>query len=333
MAPEYDRVATELKNNEDIAIAKVDCTEETDLCAAQGVQGYPTLKLFRGADNVTPYPGARKSDAIISYLSKQFLPAVSDLTSENFDTFSKSDKIVAIAFFEKDDVKSNTTFTDVATALRDDFVFGATSDDVLAKAAGVTVPALVVYKTFDDGKDVYDGKFEVEKIKDFIQSAAIPLLGEIGPETYQSYMSAGIPLGYLFVENDEDKAALSTFVSKIAAEYKGKVNFATIDAKAFGGHAENLNLKQTWPAFAIQDTVKQTKFPFPQEEEITEKGLKKFLADFTSGKIKPSVKSEEIPESQPDAVITVVRHTYDEIILDDKKDVLIEFYATWVSTP
>lgn len=323
-------MATELKNNENIAIAKVDCTEETELCAAQGVQGYPTLKLFRGADNVTPYPGARKSDAILSYLNKQFLPAVSELTADTFDAFSKSDKVVAIAFFNKDDTVTNTTFTDIANKLRDDFVFGATSDAALAKVQGVTAPALVVYKTFDDGKDIYDGKFDGEGITSFIQSAAIPLLGEIGPETYQSYMTSGIPLGYLFVESDEDKASLSTFVSKIAAEYKGKVNFATIDAKAFGGHAENLNLKQTWPAFAIQDTVKQTKFPFPQDQEITEKALARFVADYTSGKIEPSVKSEEIPESQPNAVITVVRHTYDEIILDEKKDVLIEFYATWV---
>lgn len=329
LAPEYELAATELKSKPEIAIAKVDCTEEVDLCAAQGVQGYPTLKVFRGAENVTPYAGARKADAIVSYMTKQSLPAVSDLTLETFEAFSKSDKVVAIAFFDKDDTKSNTTFAEVANVLRDDFVFGATADATLAKAAGVKAPGLVVFKTFDEGKDVFDGKFDAEKLKDFIKSASIPLLGEIGPETYQSYMAAGIPLAYLFVENDEDKETLSKFVSKFASEYKSKINFATIDAKQFGGHAENLNLKQTWPAFAIQDTVKQSKFPFPQDQEITEKSLKKFLADFASGKVKPSIKSEPIPESQPDAVITVVRHTYDEIILDDTKDVLIEFYAPW----
>lgn len=322
--------ATELKNKADIAIASVDCTEEVDLCAEQGVQGYPTLKVFRGKDNVTPYGGARKADAIISYMTKQSLPAVSDLTAETFEAFSTSDKVVAVAYLAEDDEASSTIFNTVASALRDDFLFGVVKDAEVAKAQGVQAPALVVYKTFDEGKDVFDGKFDAEKIKDYVKSAAIPLLGEIGPETYQGYVSSGLPLAYLFVENDEDKTALSKFVSKFAAEYKGKINFATIDANAFGGHAENLNLKQTWPAFAIQDTVKQTKFPFPQDQEITEKGLKKFLADFASGKVKPSVKSEAIPESQPDAVITVVRHTYDEIVLDDSKDVLIEFYAPWV---
>lgn len=47
----------------DIKLAKVDCTEEAELCQSFGVEGYPTLKVFRGADNVTPYSGARKAPA------------------------------------------------------------------------------------------------------------------------------------------------------------------------------------------------------------------------------------------------------------------------------
>jgi protein disulfide-isomerase A1 len=47
----------------DIKLAKVDCTEEAELCQSFGVEGYPTLKVFRGADSVTPYTGARKAPA------------------------------------------------------------------------------------------------------------------------------------------------------------------------------------------------------------------------------------------------------------------------------
>ena len=62
LAPEYEKAATELKEK-NIALAKIDCTEEADLCQAQGVEGYPTLKVFRGPSTSAPYSGARKADA------------------------------------------------------------------------------------------------------------------------------------------------------------------------------------------------------------------------------------------------------------------------------
>lgn len=61
LAPEYEEAATQLKEK-DIALIKVDCTEETELCQSHGVEGYPTLKVFRGSDN-KPYTGQRKADA------------------------------------------------------------------------------------------------------------------------------------------------------------------------------------------------------------------------------------------------------------------------------
>jgi protein disulfide-isomerase A1 len=62
LAPEYEVAATELKEK-NIALVKVDCTEEADLCKEYGVEGYPTLKVFRGLDSVKAYQGVRKTAA------------------------------------------------------------------------------------------------------------------------------------------------------------------------------------------------------------------------------------------------------------------------------
>ena len=62
LKPEYEDAAKTLKEK-DIPLVKVDCTEEQDLCQSYGVEGYPTLKVFRGPDNITPYTGQRKADA------------------------------------------------------------------------------------------------------------------------------------------------------------------------------------------------------------------------------------------------------------------------------
>lgn len=62
LAPEYEEAATTLKEK-NISLVKVDCTEQADLCQEYGVEGYPTLKVFRGLKTVSAYPGARKAPA------------------------------------------------------------------------------------------------------------------------------------------------------------------------------------------------------------------------------------------------------------------------------
>jgi len=329
LAPEYETAATTLKEK-DIPLVKVDCTEEQELCQEYGVEGYPTLKVFRGADNISPYGGQRKADSLISYMTKQALPAVSDVTKDTIEEFKTADKVVLVAYFAADDKASNETFTEVANGLRDNFLFGATNDAALAKAEGVSQPGLVLYKSFDDGKDVFTEKFDAEAIREFAKVASTPLIGEVGPETYSGYMAAGIPLAYIFAETPEEREEFAKELKPLALKHKGKINFATIDAKAFGQHAGNLNLKVgTWPAFAIQRTDKNEKFPYDQDNKITEKDIGTFVDDFLAGKVEPSIKSEPIPEKQDGPVSVVVAKNYKDIVIDNDKDVLLEFYAPW----
>ena len=263
-------------------------------------------------------------------MTKQSLPAVSDLTAESLEEFKTADKVVLVAYFAADDKASNETFGAVANGLRDNYLFGATSDAALAKQEGVTQPALVLYKSFDDGKEVFTETFEKEAIEKFAKTAATPLVGEVGPETYSDYMAAGIPLAYIFAETPEERETLSKELRPLALKHKGVVNFATIDAKAFGQHAGNLNLEVgKYPAFAIQKTDKNEKYPYDQTKAITEKEIGAFVDDFVAGKVDPSVKSEPIPESQDGPVAVVVAKNYQELVIDNDKDVLVEFYAPW----
>ena len=71
LAPEYEEAATALKEK-NIPLVKVDCTVETELCKDYGVEGYPTVKVFRGLDNIKPYSGPRKAPAYV------FIPVLSN---------------------------------------------------------------------------------------------------------------------------------------------------------------------------------------------------------------------------------------------------------------
>lgn len=122
-------------------------------------------------------------------MTKQSLPSVTTVTSENLEEFKAMDSVSLLAYFAEDDTANRDSFKAVADTMRNDYLFGTTSDAALAKDAGVSQPAIVMYKDFDDGKEVYDGKLDEESITSFAKTASTPLVGEVGPETYSTYMA------------------------------------------------------------------------------------------------------------------------------------------------
>ena len=106
-------------------------------------------------------------------MTKQALPAVSVLTTDTLEDFKTADKVVVVAYFDKDDKSSNETFSSVAQSLRDDYLFGAVSDADVIKAEGVKTPSIVLYKSFDEGKAIYSEKFEKEAIEKVKQKPVV----------------------------------------------------------------------------------------------------------------------------------------------------------------
>jgi len=63
--------------------------------------------------------------------------------------------------------------------------------------------------------------------------------------------------------------------------------------------------------------------------EITEESVNKFIDSWESGSLRAHFKSDEIPTTQEGDVVVVVGKSFNDIVMDDKKDVLVEFYAPW----
>ncbi|KAG2215096.1 hypothetical protein INT46_002928 [Mucor plumbeus] len=324
LAPEYEIAATQLKDK--VKIAKVDCTENQDLCQKYDVRGYPTLKVFRKGDT-SDYKGARKADGIVSYMQKQAAPAVADLDATNFTEFQNSDRVVVVGYAK--DEASKAALKQVADKLRDDYLFGIVTDEALAKEHKAEFPSIVVYKQFDEGRNDQTGAFEPEAIEEFIKTNSVPLLDAIDASNFQSYAEAGLPLAYIFHDNADDQKKLTDMATPLAQKYKGKINFVHIDATKFGAHAGNLGLKEQWPAFAIQHLDTGAKFPLDQSKTVAFENLEPFLQDYVDGKIKATVKSAEAPADNNGPVKVIVANEFVDIVLDKSKDVFLEVYAPW----
>jgi len=323
LAPKYEVAATQLKGK--AHIAKIDCTLNEKTCGRFEVRGYPTLKLFRHGQP-SEYNGVRETDGLVSFMKKQVLPAVSKLESSDIKTFSESDKVVVIGFFESYEGKEYEIFNQVAGKLRDDYTFGVSTDAEIAKELGLDdLPGVLLFKKFDERKNELEGQFDEESLGNFIKVNAIPTMDDIGPQNYQKFTESGLPLAYLFV-TEENRAAVGPQVEVVAKEFKGKVNFVYIDAQQYGGHASNLNLKAgEWPAFSVQFPQENQKFPLTGA--VTTESVRKHVEGVLSGEILPSIKSQPVPASQGNVKVLVGKN-YAEIV-DQKKDVLVEFYAPW----
>jgi protein disulfide-isomerase A1 len=231
LAPEYEKAATALKS-EKIPIAKVDCTVETDVCQQNGVQGYPTLKIFRDS-KATDYQGPRTADGIVSIMKRQNLPAVSILNEDQVSTFAQSDRVVIIGLF--DDVKSSEykAFAATADELRDKYNFGYTKAASALADHKVTAPAIVLFKKFDEGSNVFEGKFSVDTISEFVTKNSVALMDDIGPDNYELYMKRNLPILYLFVSNNDQRQDVGPEVEPLAKKYAGQISFVYIDAGKF----------------------------------------------------------------------------------------------------
>ena len=271
-------------------------------------------------------------DVSISDLNilRQSLPAVSKIDTNNHEEFKKSDKVVVIGYNLKPKSDLYNVFHSTANTLRDKHLFGESDDSAVAKSADVSGPSIVIYKTFDEGRNDVNVKSLTEKdLIDTISVNSVPLIDEVGPENFAHYATSGLPLAYLFVNPEDPK--LNSYVEDlkpIAEEYKGKINFVWIDGVKFVEHGKALNLiKDEWPGFVIQDLVDGHKFPMDVSAPVNKKSVGKFVKDYSEGKVEPSVKSEPVPTEQTESVFTLVADQFDEIVYNNDKDVFVEFYA------
>jgi Thioredoxin domain-containing protein len=57
--------------------------------------------------------------------------------------------------------------------------------------------------------------------------------------------------------------------------------------------------------------------------------LESFLTKVVAGEVDPYIKSEPVPEDNSGPVKVAVAKNFDEVVTNNEKDVLVEFYAPW----
>ncbi|KAF9315310.1 protein disulfide-isomerase precursor, partial [Podila horticola] len=324
LEPEFEKAAKEI-DGENIIMAKINCETHSNLCKDHAVRAYPALKIYKKG-KVTNYTGLRKADDIVTYMRKQVGPAVKEIKPEDLATFSESGRVVIVGVLPQGPEREAlaTTLENVAEKYRDDLLFGSVESSPDVKDIGV-----VLYKKFDEGKNVLQGPFTDKTLVRFIRVNFLPTIDEMGPKNYKHYLEGTTPVSYLFFGSAADQKKYGHDLETLATELKGQMNFVYVDGNKFGAHATNVGLEKTWPAFSTQDPSTAANYPLDQSEPLTFERIKAHVGSVLKGALVAQLKSEAVPETQDGPVTIVVAHNYKDIVEDQSKDVLIEFYAPW----
>uniref|UniRef100_H2ZN95 Protein disulfide-isomerase n=1 Tax=Ciona savignyi TaxID=51511 RepID=H2ZN95_CIOSA len=336
LAPEYAKAATSLKEEGSaVKLAKVDATVQSELGSRFKVQGYPTLKFFKGG-KALEYGGGRQAADIVSWLKKKTGPPTVPLTTaDEAQKFKDDNEVLVVGFFPDEKSDHMVNYVKVADAI-DDVVFGVIHSADVAAASDIAENTVAVFKKFDEGRADYDGSMEDEEaLTKFVKENQLRLVTEFTSETAPKIFGGDIQVhNLLFISklNVESDGHLDAF-TEAAKSFKGKVLFIYIDTDQednkrvmeFFGLAES-----DIPSYRIiKMSENMAKFK-PDSPDLTTEAISAFTSKVVDGKVDRHLMSAELPEDWNKNPVTVlVGSNFQDVAYDKKKKVFVEFYAPW----
>ncbi|XP_076846743.1 protein disulfide isomerase family A, member 7 [Brachyhypopomus gauderio] len=342
LEPEYERAATSLKGT--VPLVKVDCTANSETCEQFGVSGYPTLKILRNGEEASSYDGPRTADGIVSYMKKQAGPSSLPLQSEaELDSFINSFEASIVGFFSGAESLQLGEFLKAAGALRDRYRLAHTTDLRTGLKHGVDEECVLLFRPphlnsrFEESVLKFSDPVSTSSLLAFIGANIFGLCPHLNAGNRYSLQTTDLLTAYYdvdYVRNPKGTNYWRNRVMKVATLFQSAgLRFAVANREEFQDELEEefgfgLSDGGELPIITIRSTAGHK---YTMQEEFTSDGtsLETFLRNYFAGRLKPYIKSEAAPESNDGPVKVVVADTFEEIVNDPEKDVLVEFYAPW----
>jgi protein disulfide-isomerase A1 len=330
MAKGYSDLAKRMQAEEGgIPIAKVDATVEKDLAEKYGIQGFPTLKFFVDGEGVD-YQGAREENDIYSWIQKKTGPASVHITTpEELEKHSSIGLSVLLVLPADDEALK--TYSNLAMSF-DDVSFAHTFSEELKRSLDLEqTHNLVVFRDFDDGRKVLAGEtaLTLDSMKQFLEAVRFPNVMDFDQKSAERIFGAESPAMFYFTDDSND-AGLQKF-REFAGNNQGKIlfSYSTVTSGLGARLAEFLGItNDDAPACRI------IKFKGGQLEkfvvdDLSNEGLTQALTNFLEDSLQAYYKSEPIPETNNEPVKVIVGNSFEDMVVNSNKFVLLEAYAPW----
>ncbi|CAI5516466.1 unnamed protein product [Closterium sp. Naga37s-1] len=341
LAPEYREAAATLKEL-GVLFAKVDATKETELADKHNVDGYPTI-LFATDGEFQPFGAGRTSAEMVRWVKRKLGMGVTSLAPAdipNAPALLESAAAAAFAFVSSLDAPEAAAFGEAARDTDGVDFFVTTHADVAA-AFGLPAgepPALAVVKKEEERLVVFGGEYSKDAISAFLAANRLPLLLTYTEETSAAIFSSPIGKQVLLFASDSAFKVLSPALFAAAKQFKGQAMFVFVNGsdpesqpvqEYFGADASTTAFMGFTMGGGEDPSVPAAGLKYRMTDHPTADNIKSFTQSFIDGRLKPFFKSQPIPEENEGPVAVVVGDSFESIVLDNRKDVLLEVYAPW----
>lgn len=325
LAPKYEKVATQLKGK--VAVAKIDCDKNKEIATQFSIPGFPIVKLFKNGKPFRDFEEERSVEAIVNWVNKKTGPSTVSLKADEVEAFVKkasqeTNGAIVVGYFTTKDSAFFKNFLN-ASDVAEEFTF--------VDVVGAAADKLKLFREHIGEANVeVDAPASAEALVSYIKENGYSLVDEVNAKTFARFAAANVPLAVAFVNvsDAESKKTIIGLLRSVAPEFKGKFNFGFSDGVMYGEQLEMMGgNKEKLPGIAAMNMEARKNYPF--DGELNAEALKKWVNGILDGSVSAYMRSEAIPETNDEPVKVVVGKTYDSIVLNNKDDVLLEFYAPW----
>jgi protein disulfide-isomerase A1 len=335
LAPEWAKAATALKGSP-MKLAKVDATENRELAEKYGIRGFPTIKYFKEGKFMSDYSGGRKDVEIVAWANKKTGPATVTITTvEEFRNLEKSENVFALGVFKSLDSEIATLYSKMAS---DDerIVYALTTSSAIMTELSLEKDTIVVIKSFDDKRADLEvtPDITVAVIKSFLVGESAPLIQEFTQESAKTIFASPIQQHALFFtkKGSSHHEAVTAAMKEVAKANKGRmlvVNVPSTEAKVaeFFGVTED-----AMPKLFIADMgASSGLMKYGYTGDLTSSAeIASFADSFFAGSLTPTLKSEDVaPDDTKGPVVVVKGKSFEDLVINNTKDVFFEMYAPW----
>ena len=331
--PEYEKIAFNLQK-EYFFFAKINSIQYKNIADNYEIKSVPTLILLKNGKKIN-FQGEKTAENIEKFLKEKTRPKIKRLKMKKDLEHFKKDNEVALVYFGKNESVIEELV--IAERKMDNNIPMATIDldDVIQenfkKEKNKKNEGFIMFKHYDDKKVVMKEKMSVKNLIKFSNNFSNPKCLEYNKESHKIIFDKRNPIVFIFSTKSErhygDSLNLFNYMFK---SVKGRFKLGVCDVKdEFSKKLADfcgMNEKNI-PKVVIVDPRPETPLKYEMSGGINEENIMIFANKFLKGKLKPFLRSEEVPKDNDGDIFILVGKTFKQYVINNIKDVLVYFDA------